>query len=243
MSKTVLADSLILWDVDHTLIENGGVSKETYALAYELIVGQQPNVRPVTHGRTDFQIMRALLEANGQSAAAFPTISEFTGPLLDAMAIKSPELPGRGYVLTGVVAALTALSIEPNIIQSVLTGNISQNAYAKVTPFGLDEWLDLDVGGYGSDNEVRSELVDAARRKVEAKYGRRFTPESTVLIGDTPLDVKAAHDGGAKVIAVATGVHDLAELVDAGADEALLNLEDHQGFMAALARVRAMPAR
>jgi phosphoglycolate phosphatase len=49
-----LPETLILWDVDHTLIENGGVSKATYALAFELLTGHAPSVRPSIDGRTDF---------------------------------------------------------------------------------------------------------------------------------------------------------------------------------------------
>jgi hypothetical protein len=55
-----LPETFVLWDVDHTLIENGGVSKETYALAFELLTGCVPSVRPATDGRTDFQIMRLI---------------------------------------------------------------------------------------------------------------------------------------------------------------------------------------
>jgi len=31
---------LVLWDIDHTLIENHGVNKEIYALAFELLTGR-----------------------------------------------------------------------------------------------------------------------------------------------------------------------------------------------------------
>jgi hypothetical protein len=36
------AKTLVLWDVDHTLIENSGVSKENYALAFEFLTGRAP---------------------------------------------------------------------------------------------------------------------------------------------------------------------------------------------------------
>jgi hypothetical protein len=51
---------LVLWDVDHTLIENGGMSRATYILAYELLTGQRPTSPPVTDGRTDVAIMVSL---------------------------------------------------------------------------------------------------------------------------------------------------------------------------------------
>jgi len=120
----------------------------------------------------------------------------------------------------------------------VLTGNIVENARLKVTAYGLEKWLDLDIGGYGTDDIVRSRLVDAARQKVVAKFGRAFDRESTILIGDTPLDVQAAHDGGAKVIAVASGVHGVDELAACGPEATLPDLVDTQAFLATLAAVR-----
>lgn len=228
-----LPEMLVLWDIDHTLIENGGVSKATYASAFELLTGIAPQVRPTTHGRTDFLILRELFSANGVDAA--PYVSRFGPALVDAMTQNAPNLPRLGYVLPGVIDALTALYGAPSVVQSVLTGNIAPNARVKLESFDLDKWVDLDVGGFGSDDEIRSNLVDVARKKVAQKYGRIFDESSTVLVGDTPLDVKAAQDGGAKVIAVATGVHSASELVEAGANVVLNDLTD---FLAALLDVQ-----
>ncbi|WP_410583692.1 HAD family hydrolase [Amycolatopsis sp. lyj-108] len=233
-----LPETLVLWDVDHTLIENGGVSKATYASAFELLTGRPPEVRPQTDGRTDFQIMRELLAANSVDVEGYTSISQFEGPLIKAMERNAPDLPRLGYILPGVVAALTSLSAVPAVVQSVLTGNIAPNALSKLAPFHLDKWVDLDVGGYGSDDVVRSNLVGAARGKVQRKYDRTFDESSTVLIGDTLLDIKAAHDGGAKVIAVATGIYGMEELTAAGADAVLEDLSDLGRFLAALHYVR-----
>lgn len=231
--------TLVLWDIDHTLIENGGISKETYQDAFERVVGRLPSVRPVTHGRTDLQIMWELLIANGESPDAFGSVSTFGDVLREVMGAKAGDLARRGYVLPGVVDLLSALADEPNVLQSVLTGNVVENARLKVVTFGLEKWLDLDVGGFGSDDIVQSKLIDAARRKVVAKYGRAFDRESTVLIGDTPMDVQAAHDGGAKVIAVASGAHSVDELAACGPDAVLPDLVDTHTFLGTLAAVRS----
>jgi phosphoglycolate phosphatase len=233
-----LPETLILWDVDHTLIENGGVGKEVHALAFKLLTGRVPVVRPVTDGRTDFQIMRELLEANSIDATGYVTASQFEPVLIEAMAGKAPELPDRGHVLPGVVDALEALEGHPAVVQSVLTGNIMSNARRKLAAFGLDTRVDLDVGGFGSDHIVRSRLVDSARVKVKRKYGRGFDASSTILIGDTPLDVRAAHDGGAKIVAVATGVYSAPVLAELGADAVLENLADLSAFAETLVAVR-----
>lgn len=43
-------------------------------------------------------------------------------------------------------------------------------------------------------------------------------PETTLLIGDSPFDVEAAHNGGFPCWCVTTGTHDAAQLRAAGAD-------------------------
>jgi phosphoglycolate phosphatase len=43
---------LLLWNVDHTLIENGGVSKENYALPFGILIGRAPEVQSQTDGRS-----------------------------------------------------------------------------------------------------------------------------------------------------------------------------------------------
>ncbi|MGH4011036.1 MAG: HAD family hydrolase [Pseudonocardiaceae bacterium] len=233
-----LPKTLILWDVDHTLIENGGVSKATYASAFELLTGRAPSVRPATDGRTDFEIMHELLAANSVDTEKYVEITQFEGVLVEAMERNVSQLSQRGHILPGVLDVLATLSTTPTVVQSVLTGNIAFNARAKLGAFDLDKWVDLDVGGFGSDDTVRSKLIDAARRKVFKKHGIAFDRSSTILIGDTPLDVKAAHDGGARIIAVATGVHSISQLSEAGADVTLDGLADLDRFMAALVELR-----
>jgi phosphoglycolate phosphatase-like HAD superfamily hydrolase len=46
------------------------------------------------------------------------------------------------------------------------------------------------------------------------------------VIGDTPLDIEAAHAVGCTAIAVATGHYDVAALKEAGADHVLHTLEE-----------------
>lgn len=233
-----LPPTLVLWDVDGTLIENGGVSKQNYALAFEILTGGPALAPPITEGRTDFEIMRDLLADNGVDPTAFVSVAEFEPALTEAMRRNTTKLRERGQVLAGAEAALVELDSTPNVVQSVLTGNIATNARAKLAAFGLDRLLDLAVGGYGSDDALRSRLVDVARRKVAAAYGIAFGKGSTILIGDTPLDVQAARDGGAKVIAVATGKSTQEELSAAGADATLPDLQDLATLMETLVGLR-----
>lgn len=233
--------ALILWDVDHTLIENSGVSKENYALAFELLTGRPPSVQPRTDGRTDVTIMESLFESNRMEAGAF-TWERQAEALTEAAERNRARLAERGWALPGAVGCLSRLSAEPGVVQSVLTGNIEVNARVKLGAFGLDQWLDFSVGGFGAEHRVRGMLVPVAQRKAAAKYGFDPDKDVTVLVGDTYLDVEAGLIGGARVIAVATGVSSEAELAAAGADMVLPSLADVEAFMAALAEVRALGA-
>lgn len=114
----------------------------------------------------------------------------------------------------------------PGVTQSVLTGNIKPVAIIKLAAFGLDPYLDFEIGAYGSDDPVRANLVEIARQRASQKYRLPFNETSTVLIGDTPSDIKTARQGGARIIAVASGQSDVAELRAAGAEIVLSDLAD-----------------
>ena len=222
---------LLLWDVDHTLIENSGVSKAVYARAFQIMTGSASETQPGTDGRTDYEIMRNLFSVNG---AAFTTEDEMSYPsaLIDAMAAMHSRLMRDGFVLPGVTEALEAVDKIPGIAQSVLTGNIRPNAEAKLRLLGEQAHiLDLDIGGYGSDDVARPRLVAAAQRKASEKYGVVFGPSSTVLVGDTERDVAAALEGGAMIIGVASGVTSEEQLRQAGAHVVLPDLVDTDGFV------------
>jgi phosphoglycolate phosphatase len=135
--------------------------------------------------------------------------------------------------LPGAAAAIAALAAA-GARQSVLTGNIRPLAALKLAGAGLGQDLDLDVGAYGDAHEVRAELVTAARRAAQAAYGTDFGGWSTVLIGDTPLDVGAALASGARVLGVATGSFTGADLAAAGAHAVLPDLTDAALVLAAV---------
>lgn len=224
---------LVLWDVDHTLIENSGVSKETYAGAFELLTGVPAEQRAKTGGRTDPEILGDLLDDHGYDRSDY-TSSRMADALAESLASRKAALAERGHGLPGGRAAIEALGTIPNVVQSVLTGNLRANAVVKLAAFGLDRDLDWDCGGFGFDAPRRWDLVAVAQRRASEKYGVDFTEANTVLIGDTTNDVLAGVRGGAKVVAVATGSDDMDSLRGAGATVVLPNLEDTDAVVAAV---------
>jgi phosphoglycolate phosphatase len=226
--------ALVLWDVDHTLVENAGVSKETYSAAYERLTGTGPEHAPRTEGRTDRLIMRDLFERHGR---AVPPWEDIEGALVAAGEDHAAAMRARGTALPGAARAIEALAAFDGIVQSVLTGNIKANARMKVTAVGLGDGLDFDAGAYGSDAEDRAELVAIAQARASKAYGRLYGPRNTVLIGDTPRDIDAGHRGGAHVIAVASGSDSARKLEEAGAMCVVDDLVDTDGLVGEIRRL------
>ncbi|MBF6176122.1 HAD family hydrolase [Nocardia blacklockiae] len=231
-----MGPTLVLWDVDNTMIVNGGVSKDAYAGAFEALTGMRVEHRPRTGGSTDELIMRDLAELHGVSLPAE------TDPIFDALEHslrdRTADLAARGHALPGTREALDALARVAGVVQSVLTGNIRPNAYRKLDTFGLaGPPLEWGIGAFGSDDRVRANLVGIAQRRAAAEHGVSFTRANTVLVGDTPNDVRAGLEGGAKVVAVATGSDRADVLAEVGADIVLPSLEDTAAFLVAFKQV------
>ncbi|GGP96257.1 haloacid dehalogenase [Streptomyces virginiae] len=221
---------IVLWDIDHTLIENAGVSKEIYAAAFSALVGSPPTGPAQTEGRTDRLIMRGMFQQHGVTE---PEWSVVETALTRAGAGREEDLSRRGLALPGVREALTAAAKRRDWISSVLTGNIAANARVKLSAFDLDPLLDLQVGAYGADAEQRPDLVAVARERAQRLRGvRQDVP--IALVGDTPRDVEAALATGSEIIAVTSGIHNADELAAAGASVVLPDLSDTEHVMALL---------
>jgi len=218
---------LVLWDIDGTLVHTAGHGRDAFSEAFSAVFGRETDIAEVDMaGRTDHMIAMAVLEGAGVSDGEAHMERMFE-ELAGALEARRERIAGEGHPMPGVREALETLSRREGVTQSLLTGNIEINAALKLAAFGLDTLVDLEIGGYGSDpHEARSDLVGVAREKAMRLRGVQVPACDTVLIGDTPLDVKAAHEAGARAVAVATGPYTVAELRETGADAVLDEVTD-----------------
>jgi phosphoglycolate phosphatase len=225
-----VADLLVLWDVDYTLLSADGLGTRMYEVVFRELYGRElPAVAPKA-GRTDRAIIADTLALAGLPAPR-AQVDAFLAALARTVAdgsVRAQVRPMAGA--SDVIAALAS----PGIRQSVLTGNIRPLAALKLGLAGLGDHLDLDAGAYGDAHEVRAELVAVARSAAGELYRADFSGWSTVLVGDTPLDVEAALATGARAVAVATGSYSAAELTAAGAHALLPDLTDTALVLAAI---------
>ena len=223
---------LVLWDIDHTLIENSGTSKAIYLAAFKDLVGKPARVAPVTEGRTDRLIMHDLFKSSG---IPMPEWLKIESALATAGKSHRDILRRTGWALPGAKDAIRHLAQAGDVVvQGILTGNIRQNAQVKLAAFGLDALLDFDLGAYGSDDDDRSRLVAIAQQRVMTRTGQEFSGRRTILVGDTPRDVQAGRFSKSRTIAVASGSYSMSDLALAGADVVLPDLRDTARFMHAV---------
>ena len=233
----VVRGRLVLWDVDHTLLDAGGAGVALLRKAFTELFGCPFPATPPMAGRTDRAIELEILTRAGLAdpAAQLPAFQRLAAGLApefgELVRSGGRVLPGAAEALAAV-AALADGSTGP--VQSVLTGNLRAIARVKLAALGLDRFLDLQVGAYGDDHEVRADLVPLARASAAAAYRADFGGDATVLIGDTPLDVEAARLTGARSVGVASGGFTAAELAAAGADVVLPSLADTPAVLAAV---------
>jgi len=209
---------LVLWDIDHTLIESRGVGRELSAAAFEQVTGQRMRDQATIDGITEAVIFRETAKLHGLTTSR-ADFERFAQALTEQHVQRARELRERGAALPGAAVALDALATA-GVRQTVVTGNVRKVAEIKLNVFGLDTRIDWSAGAYGEDADLRPALVDLALTRSSNVAAK------TVLIGDTPADVEGGRQNGVRVIAVATGRSSAAELREAGADVVLDDLTD-----------------
>lgn len=216
--------NLLLWDIDHTLIESRGVGRSIYERIFPVATGRQLHDLATVHGRTELDIISETLKQHGIEPTE-QAIRDVAHALADGYRAATDELAQQGRVLPGARTALETFATKIDMQQSVLTGNTAAVARIKLEAFGLDPYLDLTIGAYGDDHHDRTELVAIARTRAEQQFGTTLPVDHVVLIGDTPADVNAALTAGARIIAVTSGKYATDDLRAAGASTVLEALD------------------
>jgi phosphoglycolate phosphatase len=226
----------VLWDIDRTLVYVGEVDRTAYREAFAEVVGRPAERLPAKGtGVTMPLAIRGLLEDNGVGErAADVLLPRMLEAVPRCFAAHTEDVRNLGVVLPGAMQALKAVAAEPDLVSTVLTGNLEANALIKLQVFGMDRYVDATVGGFSSDDAHRPALVAVAQRRAGARHGSTFDEASTVIVGDSLEDVRTGLEGGARVIAVASGTTSAERLIEAGADVVLPDLTDAARLLQAI---------
>ncbi|MEV4924065.1 HAD family hydrolase [Streptomyces roseoverticillatus] len=210
---------VVLWDIDHTLIDTRGVGRELSAMAFEQVTGRVMERQAEIDGITEAVIFRETAKLHGLRTDR-RDFERFARALAEAHALRVAELRERGHALEGAAAALDAVASLPGTGQTVVSGNVRAVAEVKLRTFGLDRHIHWACGAYGEDADERPALVRLALER------SGVTATDAILLDDTPAGVRAGVANGVRVVAVATGRSDRTALRAAGAEVVLPDLVD-----------------
>ena len=210
-----MSEHVLFFDIDGTMLSTGGAGQRAMELALsEEFRIADPFQQILTAGRTDRGIEDEIFARYGIPATDVSR-QRFMRAYLDRLPDCLRLL--RGGLLPGVPELLQSLSERGDVHLSLLTGNYFEGAVIKLRHFGIDHFFE-DSGGFGDHHADRNDVAHVALAVVRERLQRAVAGEDTVVIGDTPADIRCARAIGARAVAVATGVYSCEQLRPAAPD-------------------------
>lgn len=227
---------LILFDIDATMILTSRSGLWAMERAGQELFGPRFSIGDIEFaGRLDTLIIPEVFARSGVPATA-ANLDAYRD-LYSRLLIQRLADPGVvKTVLPGVRELLAEIDARAaqghDVTAGLLTGNYEQTGKAKLAHCGIDPDR-FAVGAFADDashpHGSRDDLPPIALRRYRAHHGRDVHPSRTVIIGDSPYDVRCAKVNGCRALAVATGVHTLEQLrasTPHAPDLAVANLAD-----------------
>jgi len=225
-SLPVVRPTVLLFDVDGTLVTTDGAGRRAVERAFELRHGTKAVVAFSFGGMTDKAIVRSGLLALGRFfASETELLAEMEATLDFYLEVLAEEVSRTTIrIHDGMERAMDMAEAQPGVALGLGTGNIRRGAQIKLGRVGI--FHRFTFGGFGDDSIDRPPLLLAGARRGAEKLGAPVEECRIVVIGDTPKDIAGAQAIGADSIAVATGGHTLAELRACGPTAAFATLAD-----------------
>ncbi|MEM9413921.1 MAG: HAD hydrolase-like protein [Planctomycetota bacterium] len=223
-----MARSLLLFDIDGTLMITKGAGSRCLHRAGRMVFGEQFEWTDITVGTLDPQIFAQLARHNGIGDSG-EHLARFRATYLAELEAELGTIGDDITLMPGIPTLLDTLHARtgPNgdLTLGLLTGNFQHAAHLKLNAAGFD-LRRFPVTAFAEDGNERNDLPRVAMDRALALTGEAIDPGQVFIIGDTPRDVACAHANGCVAVAVATGRYSTAQLAEAGGDLVLDSLED-----------------
>jgi|SRR5271157_1542675 len=226
-----MANFLVLFDIDGTLLFKQNVHADAFLYAFRTVYGVPDPVWRPHHGETDLLIIDIEL---GQLGFTQEEIDARLPECLDTMVkyMREHVHEDQGYMIDYVPEFLAAVR-ELGYFQGLVTGNLEDIAYVKMEHYGLVEFFEDHIGGFGNEHRDRAELIKIAINKAQ-NLGFEYTDRNVVYIADTPLDVQAARGAGVASVITTTGIYKRDDFEDCSPDLILDDLSHQVEFFSFL---------
>jgi phosphoglycolate phosphatase-like HAD superfamily hydrolase len=230
--RTLTETHVVLFDIDGTLVSSEKSKldeRRRYVDAIREVTGKEPLVNPSRFaGMVDPQICRIILAETGINE---PELESYLPKVLSRMAVAYRKMPKQVTLNHGVKDLLDLLSHSTRHVLGVLTGNISTIAKEKLAAAGIGQYF--KEGFYADNYDDRNRLVEDAVRACVSKYSLA-NAKNVIIVGDTPLDVKAAKAAYATPIGIASGVYSMETLSLSGATMTFQDLTPTNDLLSSL---------
>ncbi len=223
-----MPSTLLLFDIDGTILLTGGAGKVAFEEAFEEIFeipNAWRNLDP--HGKTDPAIFDEVAKRElGRllSPGEFELLMERYEEIFEERIQQSP----RFELMPGVIELLENLSRDPDIFLSLATGNFEGAGHMKLKRGAVDHYF--ITGGFGNDAREREKILLAAVDYSEEHAQERFEKKKIFVIGDTEHDIAAAKKAGLRSIAVLTNGRTRKDFEKDPPDHILQDLTDIPAF-------------
>ena len=223
-----MTTTILLFDVDGTLLLSGGAGTRALTRAFEELFGVPDGFTDIpVAGRTDPVIFDDALMRAGLTASVAAR-GQFQDRYCDLLEEEIVYAGPRKGVMPGVRDLLSELATRQEICCALLTGNFARSARIKLEHFEL--WRFFACGAYGDDAAARDHLVPIAVERARRCGVEVLASTQVVVVGDTPADVQCARAAGVRSVVVATGGFDQRALRACGAGAVLPDLSDTSAF-------------
>jgi phosphoglycolate phosphatase len=203
-----MSDILALFDIDNTLMKTPVSHRDAFFTAIKNVYGINTDFAGLNpHGMTDRQIISEVLKING--IEEYKIDEGMENCLQDMGEIFIRNVKNENLVILNGVEDLLKELHNRSVLMGLVTGNVEAIAWAKLKKTGLSHYFKM--GGFGSDDSIRANLVRLAVGKAVKDFS--FPKSGDIfLFGDTPKDILAGKEAGVRTVAVATGIFSRKEL-------------------------------
>ncbi len=201
-------DRVLFFDIDGTMLSTGGAGQRAMELALtEEFQLDFPFEGVLTAGRTDCGIADEIFQKYGLKDTPDER-DRFMRSYLERLPQCLHDLPGE--LLPGVRPLLDSLARMEHVVLSLLTGNYAEGAWIKLRHFKIDHFF--QTGGFGDHHPLRDDVARLALQTTSRHLRKPLFGRQSIVIGDTPADIRCARAIEARVLAVATGTYTSIEL-------------------------------
>jgi phosphoglycolate phosphatase-like HAD superfamily hydrolase len=215
---------LLLFDIDGTLLSGKGAGARAMTRAGRRVLGDRFSLDGIDFGgRLDPWIYAEAARLTGYDEAD-ERHDAFREAYLVELERELVEGTTKPLLLPGVGELLDRLLRRSDVALGLVTGNYRRAVPLKFGSVGLSV-SHFPFGAFGDDADTRARLVHLAMAEW-ARAGGTGDPNDTIVIGDTPRDIRCAQENGCRCLAVATGRDSVENLERAGADAVARDLTD-----------------